>query len=143
MEEQVVENVMDWVEVKRRSGRKTARGKQQEESRKNCKTIQICVKVDGSTVPSDKVGDIVKRILSSACCNKGDVYMTCDRRMLKGSDELKSCRVIDVSTDQVTSRMRGGGKHKDKKNKVEKQQVTSPNLADPPHGQLEQKDAVD
>ena len=44
--------------------------------------------------------------------------------VLRMSDELKSCGVTDGCTIQVTSRMRGGGRHKDKKSQVEKKQVT-------------------
>ena len=36
----------------------------------------------------------------------------------------KGCGVTDGCTIQVTSRMRGGGRNKDKKSKVEKKQVT-------------------
>ena len=49
-----------------------------------------------------------------------DVYVTCGGRILRKDDKLKSCGVRDGSTVQVTSRLRGGGKHKDKKNKEEK-----------------------
>ena len=52
-----------------------------------------------------------------------DVYVTSGGRILKGSDKLKSCEVRDGSTVQVMRRMRGGGKHKDKKGKEEKKQV--------------------
>ena len=41
------------------------------------------------------------------------------------SDKLKSCADRHGSTVQVTSRMRGGGKHKDKKNKEEKKRSAS------------------
>ena len=41
------------------------------------------------------------------------------------SEKLKSCEVTDGCTIQVMSRMRGGGKHKDKKSKVEKKQTAS------------------
>ena len=51
----------------------------------------------------------------------GDVYVTCDGRILRKDDKLKSCGVRDGCTVQVTSRMRGGGKHKVKKGKEEKQ----------------------
>ena len=37
--------------------------------------------------------------------------------------KLKSCEVTDGCMIQVTSRMRGGGKHKDKKIKAEKKQA--------------------
>ena len=40
------------------------------------------------------------------------------------SEKLKSCRVTDGCTIQVVSGMRGGGRHKDKKNNVERKQVT-------------------
>ena len=49
--------------------------------------------------------------------------MKCEGRVLRRSDELKSCRGSDGSTVQVVSRMRGGAKHKDKKSKAEKKQV--------------------
>ena len=59
---------------------------------------------------------------SRRSCNR-DVYVTSGGRVLKRSDKLKSCEVRDGSTVEVTSRMRGGGKHKDKKDKEEKKQV--------------------
>ena len=96
-----------------------------EVSRKRKKMVQIFVKVDGGKTSAmememkDKVGDIVKKIPIS----DQDVYVTSGGRILKGSDKLKSCEVRDGSTVEVTSRMRGGGKHKDKKSKVEKKQV--------------------
>ena len=49
--------------------------------------------------------------------------MTMQGKVLKTTDKLKSCGVTDGCTIQVTSRMRGGGKHKDKKSKGEKKQV--------------------
>ena len=45
--------------------------------------------------------------------------------MLRNDEQLKSCGVRDESTIQVKSRMRGGGKHKDKKGKAEKKQAAS------------------
>ena len=50
--------------------------------------------------------------------------MTSGGRVLRRSDKLRSCGVSDGYTIQVTSRMRGGGRHKDKKSKAEKKQVT-------------------
>ena len=44
--------------------------------------------------------------------------------MLRKDGELKSCGVADGCTIQVTSRMRRAGRHKDKKSKVLKRQVT-------------------
>ena len=45
-------------------------------------------------------------------------------KVLRRDEKLKNCGVSDGCAIQVTSRMRGGGKHKDKKSKVEKKQVT-------------------
>ena len=70
---------------------------------------------------SDKVDDIVKKIPIS----DQDVYVTSGGRILRRSDKLESCEVRDGSTIQVMSRMRGGGKHKDKKSKVDKKQPVS------------------
>ena len=89
--------------------------------------VQVFVKVDGgktSTIEmemSDKVDDIVKKIQIS----DRDVYVTSGGRILRRSDKLESCEVRDGSTIQVTSRMRGGGKRKDKKSKSEKKQTTN------------------
>ena len=112
-DKEVKKDVTDWVEVRKRTRRKSR------------KMVQIFVKVDGgktSTMEmemSDKVDDIVKKIPIS----DQDVCVTSGGRILRRSDKLESCEVRDGSTIQVTSRMRGGGKHKDKKNKVEKKQV--------------------
>ena len=105
----------DWVEVRRRTRRKSR------------KMIQIFVKVDGgktSTMEiemSDKVDDIVKKIPIS----DRDVYVTSGGRTLRRSDKLESCEVRDGSTVEVTSRMRGGGRHKEKRNKAEKKRGRS------------------
>ena len=104
----------DRVEVRKRTRRKSR------------KMVQIFVKVDGgktSTMEmemSDKVDDIVKKIPISDL----DVYVTSGGRILRRSDKLESCEVRDGSTVEVMSRIRGGGKHKDKKSKVEKKQGT-------------------
>ena len=91
------------------------------------RTIQIFVKVDGSKVTpmevsltDDKVEDVIRRIP-----NGEDVYVTMHGRTLKRSEKLNSCGVSDGCTIQVMSRMRGGGKHKDKKSKAEKKQAES------------------
>ena len=92
---------------------------------KRKKMVQIFVKVDGGKTSamememSDKVEDIVKKIPIS----DQDVYVTSEGRVLRGGEELKRCGVRDGSTVEVVRRLRGGGKHKDKKNKVEKKQV--------------------
>ena len=112
-EEEVKKDVTDWVEVRRRTRRKSR------------KMVQKFVKVDGCKTNvmememSDKVDDIVKKIPIS----DRDVYVTSGGRILRRSDKLESCGIRDGSTIQVTSRMRGGGRHKDKKSKVEKRQV--------------------
>ena len=112
-DKEVERDVTDWVEVRRRIRRKRR------------KMVQIFVKVNGGKTSamememSDKVDDIVKKIPIS----DRDVYVTSGGRVLKRSDKLESCEVRDGSTIQVTSRMRGGGRHTDRKSKVEKKQV--------------------
>ena len=96
--------------------------------KKRRKTVQIFVKMDGGKTSAmememnDKVDDMVKKIPIS----DQDVYVTSGGRILRRSDKLKSCEVRDGSTVEVTSRMRGGGRHKDKKSKSEKKQTTNP-----------------
>ena len=88
------------------------------------KMVQIFVKVDEAKVtPMDvsltngKIEDVIRQV------QKGeDVYVTMQGRVLRRNEKLKSCGVTDGCTIQVTSRMRGGGRHKDKKSKVEKKQ---------------------
>ena len=48
-----------------------------------------------------------------------DVYVTMHGRALRRNEKLKSCGVTDECTIQVTSRVRGGGRHRDKRNKAE------------------------
>ena len=67
-----------------------------------------------------KVSDMIKRIPSS-----DDMYVTIGGRVLRGSDKLSSCGVSDGRTIQVTSRMREGGRHKDRKKRSEKKQAAS------------------
>ena len=116
----------NWLELKRRT---RIRGK--EEGGKSRKMVQIFVKVDGArtstmeTALSDKVNDIVKRIPTSACCNKCDENVTCEGRVLNRNEELRSCGVSDGCTVQVVNRTRGGGKHKNKKHKSEKKPAAS------------------
>ena len=87
--------------------------------------IQIFVNVDGSRVTpmevnltDDEVEDVMRRIQKDEYA-----YVTTQGKVLKTSEKLKSCGVTNGCTIQVTSRMRGGGKHKDKKSKGEKKQV--------------------
>ena len=87
-----------------------------EVTRDKRKKIQIFVKVDGGKTSamememSDKVDDIVKKI---PICDQ-DVYVTSGGRILREVGKLENCEVRDGSTVEVTSRTRGGGKHKDK-----------------------------
>ena len=103
---------MDWTVVRRNKRQKK-------------RTIQIFVKVNESKAfpldvsRDDKVEDVMKRIQKDE-----DAYVTMQGKVLRSSEKLKSCGVTDGCTMQVTSRMRGGGRHKDKKNKVERKQVT-------------------
>ena len=135
-------------------GRKEERGAEEAElvekdvtgwtevTRKKKKMVQIFVKVDGGKTSmmemkmSDKVDDIVKKIPIS----DQDVYVTSEGRVLRGGDELRKCGVRDGCTVEVMRRMRGGGRHKDKKNKVEKKQVAILRRSESPQAQLEQKD---
>ena len=110
--EQVEKNAMDWTVVTRSQRQKKM-------------LIQIFVKVDGSKVTpmevslkDDKVEDVMRRIQ-----NDEDAYVTMHGRELKRSEKLKSCGVTDGCTIQVTSRLRGGGKHKDKKGQKERKQA--------------------
>ena len=77
--------------------------------------VQIFVKVNGSkattmevTLTDDKVEDVLRRIQKDE-----DVYVTMHGRVLKRSERLKSCAI------QVTDRLRGGGRHKDKRSRAE------------------------
>ena len=120
--EKVYEDVMDCVEVKRKVNPRTAPGRCEEEVRKSRRMVQVFVKVDGSRAItmkmalSDKVSDIMRRITTSACCSKRDVYVTYE---LRRCEELRSCKVTNGSTLEAVSKTRGGGKLKDKKNKAE------------------------
>ena len=111
---QVEKDVTDWTVVTRNKKQKR-------------RMIQIFVKVNGSkgipmevSLIDDKVDDVIRRIP-----NGEDMYVTMHGRVLKRSEKLKSCEVTDGCTIQVTSRVRGGGRPKDKKSKVEKKQAAS------------------
>ena len=98
-------------------------------SKKHSKrTVQIFVKVDGSKVTpmevsltDDKVEDEMKRVQKDE-----DAYVTTQGRVLRKNEKLESCGVTDGCTIQVTSRMRGGGRHEVKRSKSEKKQTTKP-----------------
>ena len=111
--EQVKKDVTDWTVVTR--------------NRRQRKMVQIFVRVNGSKVTpmevnltDDRVEDVMRRIQ-----NDEDTCVTLHGRVLKRGEKLKSCEVTDGCTIQVTSRLRGGGKHKDKKSKAEKQAASA------------------
>ena len=103
--EQVKKDVTDWTVVTR--------------NRRQRKVVQIFVRVNGSkatpievNLTNDKVEDVMRRIQKDV-----DAYVTMHGRVLKRSERLKSCGVTDGCTIHVTSRMRGGGRHKVNKRK--------------------------
>ena len=109
---QVEKEVTGWTEVTRN---------------KRKKLVQIFVKVDGMKTVVMEVSpeDKVQKILNTVSKSDRDVYVMSGGRILRGSDKLKSGEVRDGSTVEVMSRMRGGGKHKDKKSKAEKQAASA------------------
>ena len=117
-DEQVAKDVTGWTEVTRKRRRKT---------------VQIFVKVNGSkatpmevNLTDDKVEDVMRRIQKDEYA-----YVTMHGRVLQRCEKLKSCEVTDGCTIQVTSRLRGGGKHKDKKSKAEKRPAASAKQPEP------------
>ena len=66
-----------------------------------------------------KVEDVMRQVQRDE-----DVYVTMHGKVLRRNEKLKSCGVADGCTIQVTSRMRGGGRHKDKSSKSEKKRTT-------------------
>ena len=109
-ENEVEKDVTGWTEVTRN---------------KRKKMVQIFVKVDEMKTVAMEASpeDKVQKILNTVSGSEREVYVTSGGRIQRGSDKLKSCGVRDGSAVQVMSRMRGGGKHKDKKGKEEKKQV--------------------
>ena len=108
----VVKDVTGWTVVTRNKRQK--------------KMVQIFVKVNGSkatpmevNLTDDKVEDVMRQIQKDE-----DVYVTMDGKVLRRDEKLKSCEVTDGCTIQVTSRLRGGGKHKDKRSKADTKQGT-------------------
>ena len=117
--EQVEKDVTGWTVVTR--------------NRRQRKMVQIFVRVNGSkatpmdvNLTDDKVEDVIRRIQ-----NDEDVYVTMHGRVLRRDEKLKSCEVTDGCTIQVTNRLRGGGKHKDKRSKVEKRPAASAKQPEP------------
>ena len=113
-----------WTEVERRT--------RMQKARMNRQMIQIFIKVNWlkefllDVSMTDKLSDIVRRIPNSAGSSRQDVYMTCEGRVLRWNDEMRSSGVSDGCTVQNMNKMRGGGKHRNKKDKVEKKQANSP-----------------
>ena len=111
-DKEVKKDVMSWTVVTRNKKQKR-------------RMVQIFVKVNESKTfpldvsPDDKVNDVIKQIQKEE-----DVYVTMHGKVLRRNEKLKSCGVSDGCTIQVMSRLNGGGKHKDKKSKAEKKQVT-------------------
>ena len=106
-EAEVKKDVTDWTVVTR--------------NRRQRKMVQIFVKVNGSkattmevNLTDDKIEGVLRRIQKDE-----DVYVTMHGRVLKRSERLKSFEVTDGCTIQVTDRLRGGGKHKDKRSRAE------------------------
>ena len=93
------------------------------------RVLQIFVKTDAPKAvvmevsPEDKVHSVVEKILNTVNGSDCDMYVTCEGKLLKGNEEPKSCGVRDGSTVQVVRRLRGGGKHKDKKSQKERKQA--------------------
>ena len=92
--EQIEKDVTGWTDVTRKKRRKT---------------VQIFVKMNGSTatpmevnLTNDKVEDVLRQVQSDE-----DVYVTMHGRMLKRSERLRSYGVTNGCTIQVTSRLRG------------------------------------
>ena len=112
--EQVEKDAMDWTVVTR--------------SKQKQRRVQIFVKVNGSkaspmevSLTDDRVEDVMRRIQ-----NDEDAYVTMHGRVLKKGERLKSCGVTDGCIVQVTSRLRGRGKHKDKKGQKERKRAAKP-----------------
>ena len=121
--ELVEKDVTGWTEVTRN---------------KRKKVVQIFVKVIGMKTVAMEVSpeDKVQKILNTVSGSERDVYVTSGGRILRGSDKLKSFGVRDGSTVEVTSRMRGGGgKHREKKSKIEKERSGSPKKIEQTQGQ--------
>ena len=100
-ETEVKKDVTDWTVVTRKKRRKT---------------VQIFVKVNGSkaspmevSLTDDKVEDVVRQAQKDE-----DVYVTMQGKVLRRDEKLRSCGVADGCTIQVTSRLRGGGRSKNK-----------------------------
>ena len=117
--EEVEKNVTGWTLVTR-------------SAKQMRKMVQIFVKEGGMKTVQMELSpdDKVQKILNTVSGSDRDVYVMCEGRILRESDKLKSCGVRDGSTVQVTSKMRGGGKHNHNKGKGEKKQVARRDVCD-------------
>ena len=130
VDEKTTENPEDieetWIEVKRRP--RTQEPRPSEEVRKNRQMMQIFVKVDGSKTfplmvsPSDKVDDVMRRILNNEKFSESGAHMTCEGRVLRWSDEVRSSRVGDGCTVQIMNMMRGGGNTEKRRTELRRKQ---------------------
>ena len=57
--------------------------------------------------PSNKVDDVLRRILNNVKSSKSDVYVTCEGRVFRWSDEPRISGVGDGHTVQIMNMMRG------------------------------------
>ena len=81
----------------------------------------------------------MRRIRNNVKSSKSDVYMTCEGRVLRLSDELMGSGVGDGCTVHIMNMMRGGGNHRNKKNSAENKPTTSPKSQEPVRGQQEHR----
>ena len=65
------------------------------------------------------------------------MYVTCEGRVLRWSDELRSSGVSDGCILHVLNRMCGGGNHRNKRNKAERKPAASPKSHEPVRDQQE------
>ena len=106
-------------------------------ARVNRQMIHIFVEVNGlketllDVSMTDTVGDMVRKIPNLVCSSKQEVYMTCEGRVLRWNDELRCSGVRDGCTVLIMSKMHGGGKHRHKKNKVERKPATCSQSQEP------------
>ena len=53
----------------------------------------------------------------------GDLYFRFEGKVLRGSDEMRSCGISDGSVVQMMRSFRSGGAHKNKRSKAEKREI--------------------
>ena len=97
-----------------------------ERARRSDELVQIFVILaDGKTVAlhilSDKVSDIKRRMQNRRCCSVDDMHVSFEGRVLKGSDEVRSCGIEDVCAVPLNR-----GMHRNKKGQRTKQAKKRP-----------------